>query len=331
MPDNKSTQHRLDLIRKSDTNAFRIVHGNGDGMRGFYLDSFGDYLLASKDGKPTDHETQVVRFWMSKLQAKGAFLKRLDRQSGTVPASMVSPVAWMGNLHAAKTVIYESGVKYQIRFDEGYSVGIFLDQRDNRLRWLNSDVCPGFRMNFHDLPSGEMLNTFSYTCAFSVCAGKNRMRSVSLDLSRKYLDWGKENFKLNRLDPHAHDFIYGDTFDWLRRFKRRGRKFSAIVIDPPTFSRVSKTGKTFRAEKDYPELFRLALEVLEPNGVVLACNNTIGLSHVQFERMINQSLFQSGAQCARFHTAAQPVDFPVTPACPQYLKSVWIQIKSIKE
>ena len=77
---------------------------------------------------------------------------------------------------------------------------------------------------------------FAYTCGFSVCAALAGARTTSLDLSRKWLAWGQRNFVLNGLDPAAHDFIYGDATDWLRRLGRKGRQFEAVLLDPPTFS-----------------------------------------------------------------------------------------------
>jgi 23S rRNA (cytosine1962-C5)-methyltransferase len=135
-------------------------------------------------------------------------------------------------------------------FNEGYSVGLFL---------INATIAGGFLTNHiaADFPffkseignrKSEILNCFAYTCGFSLCAAKAGARTTSLDLSKKYLEWGKRNFALNGLDPAAHDFIYGDTFDWLRRLAKKGRAFDAVVLDPPTFSQ-SKEHGAFRAKK----------------------------------------------------------------------------------
>ena len=74
-------------------------------------------------------------------------------------------------------------------------------------------------------------------------------RTTSVDLSKKYLEWGRRNFALNGLDPAPHDFLYGDVFDWLRRLGKKERRFDVIILDPPTFSR-SKSGEVFRVERD---------------------------------------------------------------------------------
>jgi 23S rRNA (cytosine1962-C5)-methyltransferase len=143
--------------------------------------------------------------------------------------------------------IRENGVRYELGFGEGYSVGLFLDQRDNRRRLWVSHVAAGFELSPE--PGRELLNVFAYTCGFSVCAALAGARTTSVDLSKRYLDWGKRNFQLNGLDPAAHDFIYGDAFDWLARLQKKGRTFDMIALDPPTFSRSKEQG-TFQIERD---------------------------------------------------------------------------------
>ena len=76
--------------------------------------------------------------------------------------------------------------------------------------------------------------------------GESRAKTTSLDLSKKYLDWGKRNFALNGIDAPAHDFIFGDTFDWLRRFAKKNRAFDCIILDPPTFSQSKEHGEMAR-------------------------------------------------------------------------------------
>src|SRR5207302_10719388 len=129
-----------------------------------------------------------------------------------------------------------------LSLSEGYSVGLVLDQRDNRRRLLTGHIAAGFELGVGVQAALEILNTFAYTCAFSVCAAKAGARTTSLDLSKKYLEWGKRNFTLNRLDPAGHDFIYGDTFAWLRRLAKKRRRFDCVVLDPPTFSRSKEHG-----------------------------------------------------------------------------------------
>ena len=105
-----------------------------------------------------------------------------------------------------------------------------------------------------------------------MCAAKAGARTTSLDLSKRWLDWGKRNFALNQLEPAGHEFIYGDAFDWLRRLAKKERRFDVILLDPPTFSQSKESG-VFRAEKDYGRLVTAALPLLRAGGVLFASTN----------------------------------------------------------
>src|SRR6202040_3530108 len=112
-----------------------------------------------------------------------------------------SPQLLLGRAAPERFAIRENGLQFELSFDEGYSFGLFLDQRDNRRRFLTGHVAAEFQL-FNSKPETrdakpEVLNVFSYTCGFSVCAAKGGSKTTSLDLSKKYLEWGKRNFTLN--------------------------------------------------------------------------------------------------------------------------------------
>lgn len=253
-------------------------------------------------------------------------LSRHVRQSKTADAS---PRLILGEPSPERFVIQENGVKFEMSFGEGYSVGLFLDQRDNRRRLLTGHIAAGFEL-YPEAPGKmrppEVLNTFAYTCGFSVCAALGGARATSLDLSKKYLEWGRRNFQLNGLDPAAHDFIFGDTFDWLKRFGKKSRAFDAVLLDPPTFSQ-AKEGGVFRAEKDYGRLVSAALPVLKPGGVLFASTNAAGLTPEKFLATIEDSIRKAGRKIVQQHYAPQPPDFPVSKEEPAYLKTVWIRVR----
>ncbi len=150
-------------------------------------------------------------------------------------------------------------------------------------------------------------------------------RTTSLDLSKKYLAWGKRNFALNGLDPAQHDFIYGDTFDWLRRLAKKGRAFDAIILDPPTFSQSKESG-VFRAEKDYGKLVTAALAVLKPGGVLLASTNASELSPENFLAEVGAAIRAAGRKIHQQHYVPQPPDFPISRTEPAYLKTAWLRV-----
>ena len=136
-----------------------------------------------------------------------------------------------------------------------------------------------------------------------MCAAKAGARTTSLDLSKRWLDWGKRNFVLNQIDPAGHDFLYGEAFDWLRRLAKKQRLFDVIVLDPPTFSQSKESG-VFRAEKDYGRLVSAALALLKSRGVLFASTNAADWPPEEFLAEVQKAI--NGAKAS--HSA------PLRPA-----------------
>jgi 23S rRNA (cytosine1962-C5)-methyltransferase len=335
---------RTAIIEPDATNAFRVIHGASDGWPGWFVETLGDFLLSQSEfalsAKQNEELSRLAKIFSSR-GANHKILSRQVRRSTTIEASP-QPVDCSGVsaerrkpdgtdesgfLPKAATTsfeILENGVRYEMSFNEGYSVGLFLDQRDNRRRLLTGHIAANFDFGPWTSDFG-LLNCFAYTCGFSVCAARAGARTTSLDLSKKYLEWGKRNFALNGLDPAAHDFIYGDTFDWLRRLAKKGRAFDAVVLDPPTFSQ-SKEHGTFRAEKDYGKLVAAALPLVKPGGILFASTNAADWPPEDFLADVDAAVRGAKRKIVQRHYVPQPPDFPISRAEPAYLKTVWLRI-----
>ncbi|HWF20489.1 MAG TPA: pseudouridine synthase [Verrucomicrobiae bacterium] len=308
-----------------DTNAYRLIHGAADSWAGWYVERLGDYLLSQAEKSLNAAQEKELRQMMKIYNARGAYHKILTRHVRRMNVTQASPQLVLGEAAPGAFTILENGMQFELSFDEGYSVGLFLDQRDNRRRLLTNHVAADFPLFPEHVAGTEVLNSFAYTCGFSVCAAKAGARVTSLDLSKKYLEWGKRNFVLNKLDPTAHDFIYGDAFDWLRRLEKKGRAFDAVLLDPPTFSQ-SKSAGVFQAEKNFDRLVKAALPVLKPGGVLFASTNATRLEPEQFLETVNASISSAGRKILQQHYAPQPPDFPVHRDEPAYLKTVWMRV-----
>lgn len=279
---------KRESLQNGQTNLIRLIDGQGDDVRGHILESYGDGWLVSTSGPGLNPE---IRDTLASF-GKSLYWKRLDQHQKESPVHLTSeqlPEHFTG---------LENGLKCRLSFESGYSQGIFIDQRDNRAA-LRKMVKPG----------QTVLNTFAYTGFFSIAAASAGAITSTLDLSQVYLDWARENFRLNDMSPEDHYFCKGDTFHWLRRFAKQCRTFDYIILDPPTFSRDDK-GKVFRVEKDYGLLFDLAAACLAPGGKILACTNFRGMTTGDFMKQLKG---------ARLEPTAMPEDFTDTP----YLKSVW--------
>jgi 23S rRNA (cytosine1962-C5)-methyltransferase len=306
---------RAALIDSTQTNAYRLIHGAADGWPGLYLERLGDFLLAQSDHPLTLAQQDCVKEYARRFSAQGVYHKILQRQARAAPQ-------WLsGRTAPAEILVRENGLQFALRFDEGYSVGLFLDQRDNRRRLLTRYIAPKLEM----AAAPEVLNAFAYTCGFSVGAAVAGARVTSLDLSKKYLEWGRRNFVLNQLDPTRHDFIFGDAFAWFHRLAKKKRLFDVIVLDPPTFSRSKEQG-VFQVEKDYGALMTAALPLLRPGGLVLASCNAATFEPEKFLNAIDRAVMQSRRRLLARQYIPQPPDFPMHRAEPAHLKTVWHQI-----
>ncbi len=290
----KAIARRASLITP-ETDGVRLIDGAGDGVPGVYLETFGGkWLISSTSG----NIAQAVREWL-RDQKVSCYWKRLDQHQKESPSHLSGPEV------NEPFLMKENGVASEISFQSGYSQGIFLDQRDNRLE-VRKRMKPGMKL----------LNTFAYTGAFSVHAAMAGAQTTTLDLSQPYLDWAKRNLSHNGLDPAEHHFCKGDTFHWLKRFAKQGRTFDGIVLDPPTFSRDEK-GKVFRVEENFGELAALAAEVLAPDGWILCSTNCKNLSLNDFLRQLRNGVRRP----MKARHAPMPADFTDEP----YLKSVWLE------
>jgi 23S rRNA (cytosine1962-C5)-methyltransferase len=189
----------------------------------------------------------------------------------------------------------ENGVTFGLDFSAGYSVGLFLDQRGNRsyLRRCGAK---------------SVLNTFAYTCSFSVMAALGGAATVSVDLSRKSLTRGEANFTRNGLDPRAHRFLHDDVLGLLPRLARRGERFDAIILDPPTFSRGEK-GRRFQVERDFEDLLIAALDLAEPRARILLSTNCARLDATALQRTARYAL-KATRRSGTFHREPPLPDLP---------------------
>ncbi len=358
---------RKALIDFERNDAYRVIHGASDGRAGWYVDRLGKFLLSQGEaGLDVEHRKELVS--MGEIgKCRGMYHKTLARKVGSKGKAEAAPELIYGEAAPERFVVMENGLRFELSFREGYSMGIFLDQRDNRRRVLNGYIGAEFPLwaerfavvesapsressllspalsskggeGVADTDSSagllnrvwmgkrpEVLNAFAYTCAFSVCAAKAGARVTSVDLSKKYLEWGKRNFELNEIEPAEHDFIFGDVFDWLPRLAKKGRRFDVVLLDPPTFSQSKKFG-VFKAEKDYGKLVELAVRVLKLNGVLLCSSNAARWQPESFLLAVKGGIHKAQRRIAQEKYFPQPPDFPISREEPGYLKTVWMRL-----
>lgn len=259
------TPAQLESFTQTGTTAHRLASAP-DG----WIERLGnDVVISYKNTSALDTLLTGLASWSSEAswQAARIFTRFLPLKN----ADRISPVLHSGDpTLPLTTVVTESGINFGLDIAAGYSHGLFLDQRANRAK-------------LRALRPKRLLNTFAYTCSFTIAAALEGAQTVSVDLSRKFLDRGKQNLALNNLPLAPHRFIADDTLDLLPTLYSRNERFDAIILDPPTFSRGNQ-GRRWQIEHDLEDLLNGALELALPQCAILLSTNCTKLDPISLER-----------------------------------------------
>lgn len=304
-----------DRLIDPETTGFRLVNAENDGLPGIRVDWWGSCAVIVLDSPTLGSLVPGIVAWLeSRCTPRAIWLcYRTDPRDEQVDDPSPAPGLIAGRRPTGDVLVRERGVKVRVRPWEGPDVGLYADMRDVRA-WLEPHW--GGR---------SVLNTFAYTGMFSVVAALGgAMEVVSVDLSERYLDRAEANFEANELDPGAYEFVAMDTFKALDRFRRQGRSFDLVVLDPPSFSH-SDAG-VWSAEKDYPRLVAAACRVLAPEGLLVAASNQGELSPRKFNGLVEDGMRKAGRRGQSIYRGGQAPDFPSASWFPEgrYLKvGVW--------
>ncbi|MFZ5805767.1 MAG: class I SAM-dependent rRNA methyltransferase [Verrucomicrobiota bacterium] len=290
------------ILQKEGINAHRIFS-----LPTTWIERYGDDVLISRCEK-IDFEAikNELCDWGKRMgySPQRIFLRNLVKN----PEATQKPALIQGDPHQSLiSTVQEYGLNYAIDFGWSYSVGFFIDQRMNR-------------QYLRDLKPKKVLNCFAYTGSFSVIAASAGAETTSVDISKTALQKAKENFDLNGLDAKKHYFIADDVRDVLPRMAKKGRKFDAIILDPPTFSR-NKEGKVFNVEKEMEDLIALALQCAEKNAAILVSTNCKSWPQKDLKNMILRAL-KKEKRNGRLHICPPPPDIP-NEAMP---RAIWVII-----
>jgi 23S rRNA (guanine2445-N2)-methyltransferase / 23S rRNA (guanine2069-N7)-methyltransferase len=265
------------------------------------IDIYNDYVVIQEYAAPKDIPEAVAkeRLWFLidtvahelPFAADHLTLKVRQRQSGKSQYQKSQP-------RGLTTSVHEYGAEFQVNLSDYLDTGLFLDHR-----WA--------RRELGKISQGKsILNLFAYTCSASVHAALGGAREVvSVDLSKTYLAWGEDNFRLNGLNPRAHSFVQADCLQWLRE-QRPQQRFDIIFLDPPTFSNSKRMDDVLDVQRDHVMLLKLAARLLKQDGVILFSNNNrkfklddAGLAAIflQAENWTQRSLSPDFARNKRIH------------------------------
>ena len=273
------------------TTAFRLFNQEGDGFGGLTVDLYGDYAVFSWYNSYVYQIRQTISEAFRQVfpEVLGAYekirFKGLDYESAHV----------YGQEAPDFFTVLENGVLYQVFMNDGLMTGIFLDQHEVR-----GSLVDGLAMG------KSLLNMFSYTAAFSVAAAMGgASQTTSVDLAKRSRELSQAHFQANGLSTDEHRFIVMDVFEYFKYAKRKALTYDVIVLDPPSFARNKK--QTFSVAKDYHKLISQSLEILNPEGIIIASTNAANVSRQKFTEQIDKGF--AGRSYQILNKYGLPADF----------------------
>lgn len=311
-----AVERRRALPELRGQQGLRLIHAESDGLPGVIADQYGDTIVVQLTSAGADKWRNAIVAGLVKATGCARVYERSDSDvrgmEGLEPTT-----GWLyGEAPATPLSIDENGVRLAVDVVGGHKTGFYLDQRDNRA--LLGQLAAG----------KDVLNCFCYTAGFSLQALAGGAASVlSIDSSGPALAQGKANLALNpQLPAERAQWQEADVFQALRDFKKEGRLFDLIVLDPPKFAPSASHAE--RAAKAYKDINVFGFKLLKPGGLLMtySCSGGIGLE--LFQKIVAGAAHDAGREARIVRRLAGAADHPVALNFPEgeYLKGLLVQV-----
>ncbi len=297
-------------LAEADTDSYRLINAEADGLPGLIVDRFADTLVLQL-------LTAGAEFWRQtiiELLLSETGLDHIFERSDADVRELEGLPARAGPVHgkpAGRTTIREHGLSYLVDIEHGHKTGFYLDQRLNR-RMLRAFA--GGR---------EVLDCFCYSGGFSLNALTAEAKSVlAIDASAEALALLRENLRLNDLPASKLEIQQGDVFQVLRKYRDAGRVFDLIVLDPPKFAPTS--AQLEKAARGYKDINLLAFKLLRPGGILFTFSCSGGVEAGLFQKIVAAAALDAGVDARLIAHLSQDCDHPVALNFPEsaYLKGL---------
>ncbi len=309
-------------VRRTETNAYRWLYGEGDGLPGIIVDRYGDYAVIQTYAasvqtltplvipalRAVDHHVRGI----VQRQPAADEIARNDQDAGEPEKAVASTLQSLwGEQPPDDLVVQENGLYFRANLYAGQKTGLFLDQRQNRHtveQWAQG--C-------------RVLNCFAYTGGFALYALRGGALSVvNCDSARDAAEDAVHNLHLNGFDPEQHSFIVEDCFKLLERSGQQREQFDMVILDPPSFARARRS--RYAAQRAYTRLNTLALRCVAPGGLLVSASCTSQISPEMFREVLADAAVQSRQRLLILHEAGHAADHPVPVGFPEgrYLKFI---------
>lgn len=302
------------IAGRSDTNVWRFIHGEGDGLPGLIVDIYGSVAVLQAHTAGFWHIRAMIAELIIEI-LQGSVTSVFDKSEATLPymARLGAVNRYLAGEDAGPgAIVTENGMKFSVNWQTGQKTGFFIDQRDSRS--LLTRYSKGRRV----------LNMFGYSGGFSVYAMQNADAVHTVDSSAAAIALADENVKMNYGDDARHRSFSTDAFTYLAEMNR---DYDLMVLDPPAFAKHHNA--LDKALQGYRRLNAIAIEKIKPGGIIFTFSCSQVVSREDFRRSVFVAAANTGRNVRILHQTGQPPDHPVSIYHPEseYLKGLVLYIE----
>ncbi len=298
---------RKRLQEDPETNAYRLVHAEADGLPGLIVDRYGEWLVVQCLTLGMASRRDELVDLLAELLRPAGIYARDDAQVRHKEGLQLERRMLRGEEPPELLQIMEHGLQFLVDIRRGQKTGFYLDQRVNRRRVAARCM------------DARVLNAFSYTGGFGVYAGRNGARSVvHIDTSIEALELAERNVALNGCA--AQELVAGDVFQVLRSYRDQQTDFDVIVLDPPKFA--TTQANVLSATRGYKDANLLAMQLLRRGGLLATFSCSGLVSAELFQKVLFGASVDAGRDVQILEHLSQGPDHPVLLTFPEsaYLK-----------
>ena len=293
-----------------NTEAYRLVYGEADMLSSLVVDRYGDYLVIQTLSQGTErHKDLFVQILVELFSPKG-ILERNDPKVRLLE-SLDQRVAVLYGQIPAEITAKENGISFIYDLQKGQKTGSFLDQRENH--WAARRYA-----------SGDVLDCFTYQGGFALTLADRCDHVEAIDMAPAAIEAAKRNQQLNSISNIQ--FREGNTFDILKEYDEVGRRFNAVILDPPAFAK--NRDSIAAAHRGYKEINLRALKILQPGGFLVTCSCSYHITEALFLQIIAEAANDAHKAVAVVERRTQAQDHPILLTMPEthYLKCLVIRV-----
>ena len=300
---------RQDLLTSPQITACRLVHAESDGLPGLVVDRYGDWLVVQFLTLGVEVRRELLTALLMEMWTPQGIYERSDVDVRSLEGLSPRTGVLAGQEPPDLVEILEYGHRFLVDVKRGQKTGFYLDQRENRR--LAASYCTG----------RTVLNAFAYTGAFGVYAAAHGAGPIThVETSADALALARRNMELNGYGGRDDEYVTGDAFQVLRRYREAGRRFGVVILDPPKFAHTQ--AQVSRAARGYKDINMLALQLLEPGGflVTFSCSGRVSVD--LFQKIVFAATVDAGRDAQIVWRLSQGPDHPVLLTFPEgeYLK-----------